>query len=125
MLADLMAAHTIRCTSRQQTDKDLVGLQIRIEGTVERLSEKESTDYFHSRPRSSQVGAIVSPQSQVVNGGRKEIEDRAAELKAVRTIIPAMFRCSSALRRLIDLLLFFSGIKVSQTLICGMIPVRT
>lgn len=50
---------------------------------MERLSEKESTDYFHSRPRSSQVGAIVSPQSQVVKGGRKEIEDRAAELKAV------------------------------------------
>ena len=50
---------------------------------MERLSEEESTKYFHSRPRGSQLGAIVSPQSQVVNGGRKQIEDRAAELKAV------------------------------------------
>ena len=54
-----------------------------MEGTVEKLSEGESTKYFHSRPRGSQIGAIVSPQSQVVKGGRKEIEDRAAQLKEV------------------------------------------
>ena len=40
-------------------------LQVRIEGKVEQLSKEASTKYFHSRPRSSQIGACVSPQSQV------------------------------------------------------------
>ncbi|MBM4179188.1 MAG: pyridoxamine 5'-phosphate oxidase [Ignavibacteria bacterium] len=40
--------------------------QIRIEGTVERVSPEQSTQYFHSRPFESQVGAVASPQSQVV-----------------------------------------------------------
>ncbi|KGJ90559.1 pyridoxamine 5'-phosphate oxidase [Colwellia psychrerythraea] len=38
--------------------------QIRIEGTVEKISAKESADYFHSRDRGSQVGAWASKQSQ-------------------------------------------------------------
>jgi len=38
--------------------------QIRIEGTVEKVTEKESADYFHSRDRGSQVGAWASKQSQ-------------------------------------------------------------
>lgn len=40
--------------------------QIRIEGTVEKLSAETSAAYFHSRPRGSQLGAIASPQSRVV-----------------------------------------------------------
>ena len=43
-------------------------VQVRIEGTVEKISEKESTDYFHSRPKESQVGAWVSHQSTVIPG---------------------------------------------------------
>lgn len=39
--------------------------QVRVEGKVERLSDAASSEYFHSRPRSSQIGACVSPQSQV------------------------------------------------------------
>ena len=39
---------------------------MRIEGQLEKLSEKESEDYFHSRPRPSQIGAIVSNQSSVI-----------------------------------------------------------
>jgi pyridoxamine 5'-phosphate oxidase len=38
--------------------------QIRIEGTVEKVSIEESADYFHSRDRGSQVGAWASKQSQ-------------------------------------------------------------
>ncbi|WP_019026323.1 pyridoxamine 5'-phosphate oxidase [Colwellia piezophila] len=38
--------------------------QIRIEGTVEKVSEQESADYFHSRDRGSQIGAWASKQSQ-------------------------------------------------------------
>jgi pyridoxamine-phosphate oxidase len=44
--------------------------QIRIEGVMEKVSKEESDSYFHSRPKSSQVGALASPQSQ-------EIPDRA------------------------------------------------
>lgn len=41
--------------------------QIRIEGCVERVSQQESADYFHSRDRGSQVGAWASKQSQKLN----------------------------------------------------------
>jgi len=41
--------------------------QIRIEGTVEKVSVQESADYFHSRDRGSQVGAWASKQSQKLN----------------------------------------------------------
>ena len=40
--------------------------QVRIEGTIEKVSREESEKYFHSRPRGSQLGAIVSPQSQEI-----------------------------------------------------------
>ena len=40
--------------------------QVRIAGVVEKLSESESTEYFHSRPADSQLGAWASPQSQVI-----------------------------------------------------------
>ncbi len=41
--------------------------QVRIDGKVTRLSEKASTTYFQSRPKGSQLGAWVSPQSQVID----------------------------------------------------------
>lgn len=40
--------------------------QVRITGLVEKLSEKESDEYFDSRPEGSRLGAWVSPQSQVI-----------------------------------------------------------
>jgi len=40
--------------------------QVRIEGVIEKLPEVNSDDYFKSRPRGSQLGAWVSPQSQVI-----------------------------------------------------------
>lgn len=42
--------------------------QVRIEGTVEKLTKEESEKYFKTRPKASQIGAVVSPQSQVVEG---------------------------------------------------------
>jgi pyridoxamine 5'-phosphate oxidase len=40
--------------------------QVRIEGKIEKVSDEDSEQYFHSRPKASQIGAIVSPQSQVI-----------------------------------------------------------
>lgn len=40
--------------------------QVRIVGIVKKLSEKESDEYFHSRPIGSRLGAWASPQSQVI-----------------------------------------------------------
>lgn len=40
--------------------------QIRVEGTAEKISAEDSTAYFQSRPKGSQIGAKVSPQSQPI-----------------------------------------------------------
>lgn len=40
--------------------------QVRITGLVEKLDGKMSDDYFNSRPEESRIGAITSPQSQVI-----------------------------------------------------------
>ncbi|CAN0865494.1 Pyridoxine/pyridoxamine 5'-phosphate oxidase 1, chloroplastic [Linum grandiflorum] len=40
--------------------------QVRVEGSVQKVSEEESEQYYHSRPRGSQMGAIVSKQSCVI-----------------------------------------------------------
>lgn len=53
--------------------------QVRIEGKVEKLNKETSEAYFHSRPVASQIGAIVSPQSQPITD-RKVLEDKADEL---------------------------------------------
>ncbi|HLO91756.1 MAG: pyridoxamine 5'-phosphate oxidase [Chloroflexota bacterium] len=40
--------------------------QVRIEGIVSKLSEQYSTDYFNTRPFESRIGAVISPQSKVI-----------------------------------------------------------
>jgi pyridoxamine 5'-phosphate oxidase len=52
--------------------------QIRIEGTLEKLSKEQSDKYFHSRPKNSQIGAVVSPQSQEIDS-RDFLEKKWAE----------------------------------------------
>jgi pyridoxamine 5'-phosphate oxidase len=52
--------------------------QIRLEGTIQRISAAESDEYFHSRPLGSRIGAWVSPQSQPITKG--ELEARTVAL---------------------------------------------
>jgi len=40
--------------------------QVRIEGRIEKVTEKESDDYYLNRPRGSRLGAWASPQSSVI-----------------------------------------------------------
>jgi pyridoxamine 5'-phosphate oxidase len=55
--------------------------QVRIDGVVEKVSPEESEQYFHARPRDSQLGAWASHQSQVVPT-REALEERFEEVKA-------------------------------------------
>jgi pyridoxamine 5'-phosphate oxidase len=47
--------------------------QVRIDGTVSKLTDEENDTYFHSRPEGSQMGAWASPQSRVIKS-REVIE---------------------------------------------------
>jgi pyridoxamine 5'-phosphate oxidase len=54
--------------------------QVRIEGTVEKVSADESDVYFQSRPLGSKLGAWASNQSEVIQN-REALEARFAELQ--------------------------------------------
>jgi pyridoxamine 5'-phosphate oxidase len=56
------------------------GRQVRVEGSVERVSAEESAAYFATRPRGSQLAAWASEQSRPL-GSRAELEARYAELE--------------------------------------------
>jgi pyridoxamine 5'-phosphate oxidase len=53
--------------------------QVRIEGTVEKVKPEMSELYFASRPFESRIGAIVSPQSQVIES-RDTLEHKYAQV---------------------------------------------
>ncbi len=57
-----------------------LGRQIRVEGTVERVTPEESDAYFATRPRGSQIAALASEQSRALET-REELERRYAELE--------------------------------------------
>ena len=54
--------------------------QIIIQGEARKISAEESTEYFHSRPRGSQLGALASDQSSVIPS-RVYLEKRLADLE--------------------------------------------
>jgi pyridoxamine 5'-phosphate oxidase len=54
--------------------------QVRITGLIEKISADSSDMYFYSRPVASQVGAIASPQSQVIES-RDWLDTHYKELK--------------------------------------------
>lgn len=54
--------------------------QIIIKADLEKVAENLSDGYFHSRPKGSQLGAVVSPQSQVIPN-REFLEEKLKELE--------------------------------------------
>jgi pyridoxamine 5'-phosphate oxidase len=60
---------------------DPLDRQVRVRGRVEWTSANESDDYFASRPRGSQLGAIVSNQSTVI-ASREQLDAALADLDA-------------------------------------------
>jgi pyridoxamine 5'-phosphate oxidase len=55
--------------------------QVRVSGTVRRLSRAASAEYFHSRPRGAQLSALASRQSRVVLS-RAVLEKAVVDLSA-------------------------------------------
>jgi len=73
---------------RELTENPIVALcfhwksrrrQVRVEGPVEAVSAEDADDYFHSRSRKSQIGALASQQSRPLDS-REELEARAKAL---------------------------------------------
>ncbi len=54
--------------------------QIIIKADLEKLAENLSDGYFHSRPKGSQLGAVVSPQSMVIPN-REFLEEKLKNLE--------------------------------------------
>jgi pyridoxamine 5'-phosphate oxidase len=59
---------------------DPLGRQVRVEGTVERVSAEESDSYFATRPRGAQLAAAASRQGRVL-ATRAELDAAVVELE--------------------------------------------
>ena len=65
--------------------------QIRIEGTARKISATQSEEYFHSRPKTSQIAATVSRQSQPLPNAedlQTHFKNLCAEFADAETIVP-------------------------------------
>lgn len=56
--------------------------QVIIKGDVEKVSAQVSENYFSSRPKGSQLGALVSPQSEVIEN-REVLEEKLIKLEGI------------------------------------------
>ncbi|WBL24429.1 pyridoxamine 5'-phosphate oxidase [Zunongwangia sp. HGR-M22] len=54
--------------------------QVIVKGMVEKVDEETATEYYHSRPRGSQLGAWASPQSSEI-ASREVLEENLAEVE--------------------------------------------
>ncbi len=54
--------------------------QVRITGLIEKLDAAVNDAYFHSRPEGSRIGAVASPQSQVIPG-REWLDDQFKQVE--------------------------------------------
>ena len=52
--------------------------QVRITGIIERVTERESDEYFNSRPEASRISSAISPQSEVIQS-REWLEEKVLE----------------------------------------------
>jgi pyridoxamine 5'-phosphate oxidase len=64
--------------------------QVRIEGEVERLGEKESAEYFLTRPLGARLSAWASRQSDVVES-RQALEDAVEQLRGEELGAPSFW----------------------------------
>ncbi len=55
-----------------------LGRQIRVNGVVEDISNDDSDEYFHSRPRGSQIASLVSKQSKELSNRQQFIDEISA-----------------------------------------------
>ena len=55
--------------------------QVRITGVAEKISTDRSKQYFHKRPKGSQIGAWVSPQSSII-ASRDVLDERQKEIES-------------------------------------------
>lgn len=58
---------------------DPLGRQVRIEGSVERVGQEESDEYFATRPRGAQLAAAASRQGRVL-ANRAQLDEAVADL---------------------------------------------
>lgn len=56
--------------------------QVIIKADLVKVSEETSLEYFHSRPRGSQIGAVVSPQSSEIPN-REFLENKLADIESL------------------------------------------
>ena len=60
---------------------DVLQRQVRVEGTVARVAQSESAEYYRTRPHGSRLGAWASPQSEVITS-RAVLVANAAKVSA-------------------------------------------